>query len=268
MNEEQAQRWNGESGRRWIAQRERHAAVRAPLLAHLWRAAAIAPGDRVLDIGCGLGESSLAAAQVAGSVLGVDISETLLEVARGSAVSNVAFVVGDAQVYPFAPGSFDVVVSSFGVMFFDDPVAAFGNLYAALRPGGRLAFLCWQNDRCNELFGIPQRSFVVHDVPVPQDDDLFADSHRIAGLLATAGFGAIEVTAVEGSAWLGRDVADVMEYAAATPAVRRLSEGLDKALVDKVFATMEAEYSARLRDDGVWIKVAAWLASARRAGEV
>src|SRR5688572_4541176 len=100
MNEQQALRWNGESGQRWIAQRERNAAVRVSLLPHLWRVAAIAPGERVLDVGCGLGESSLAAAQVACSVLGLDISETLLEVARGSAVSNVAFVVGDAQVYP------------------------------------------------------------------------------------------------------------------------------------------------------------------------
>src|SRR5579885_3498256 len=113
--------------------------------------AAIQSGERILDIGCGSGETTLELARragPAGSALGVDISRLLLDAARAAArqaaLANVSFQEADAQTHAFAPASFDLVFSRFGVMFFEDPDAAFRNLKTALRPGGRLCFVCWR----------------------------------------------------------------------------------------------------------------------------
>src|SRR3546814_2320304 len=124
------------------------------LLAPLGRAAMNAltamPGERILDIGCGSGQTSLelgGAVEPGGEVLGIDLSAPLLEVAqrRNSGHQGLRFVQGDAQVFPFAPASFDAAFSRFGVMFFADPVAAFLNIRRGLKPGGRLAFACWRS---------------------------------------------------------------------------------------------------------------------------
>jgi SAM-dependent methyltransferase len=269
-NAAQAQRWNGDSGRNWIAHRERHVAVRRGILPHLWRAAAIAPGDRVLDVGCGCGETTIEAARTAGTVLGLDLSAPMLDVARRLAadegVTNVEFVQGDAQVHPLRPAFFDVVVSSFGVMFFADPAAAFGNLAAALRPGGRLAFVCWQDDRANEMFSIPLGAFQAHVRDLPGllgEDDPFADPAWVTALLTGAGLTGVRVDPVREPAWLGSDAADVV---GCTSGMRRihllLDELRDEALAARVLATMAGEYAARERPDGVWIDAAAWLVTA------
>jgi ubiquinone/menaquinone biosynthesis C-methylase UbiE len=114
--------------------------------------AAIRPGERVIDVGCGSGATTLAAAPLVGaqgSVLGVDVSEPMLAVARRRAagLGNVRFVAADAQTHAFEPGAQDLVLSRFGVMFFDDPPRAFASLRRALRPGGRLCFVCWGRSR-------------------------------------------------------------------------------------------------------------------------
>jgi SAM-dependent methyltransferase len=230
----QARRWNGDAGRRWIAQRERHVALRQRLTPHLLRAATISPGDRVLDVGCGCGEPTIEAARATGpdgGVVGLDLSAPMLAVARRLAaeagVGNVRFVQGDAQACPLAPAVFDVVISSFGVMFFDDPATAFANILSRLRPGGRLAFLCWQGELCNEVFGD------------------------------------VRVVAVHEPARIGSEVADVMGYVRNTSRVRELTAELDdQALASRVFATMAAEFAARRIPGGVWVDAAAWLVTA------
>ncbi|MFC0530398.1 class I SAM-dependent methyltransferase [Phytohabitans kaempferiae] len=266
----QAERWNGATGRRWVVQRERHAALREPVVPHLLRAAAVSPGDRVLDVGCGCGELTVrlaAASGVDGAVVGLDISAVLLAVARDLAAAAgepaVRFVRGDAQVYAFESAAFDVVVSGFGVMFFDDPVAAFANLAGALRPGGRLAFLCWQDDLRNEVFGIPLRAFAAHGVAVgPGEFDMFGEPRRIAALLTGVGFDRVRVMPVHGPARIGADVADVLGYVRATSRVRDLLAGLDEAVAGRVAATMADHYRARARPDGVWVDAASWLVTA------
>ena len=271
-NAEQVQRWNGDSAQKWIANRERHRAAHQRLIPHLFAGAAISPGDRVLDVGCGCGETTITAATAApgGGALGLDLSAPMLEVARQLAAeagaANARFEQGDAQVYPLGPGRYDVAISKFGVMFFDDPAAAFANIAAGVRPGGRLAFLCWQDDDHNEMFGIPLNAFAeCAQLAVPDRDSLFADPRRVTELLNGAGWTDIRTEAINEQAWLGADVADVMGYVRRIRMVENLvAELADDALAERALACAAEQYAARLRPDGVWIGAGVWLVTARR----
>lgn len=290
-NAAQVRRWNGESGRYWIAHRERHLARHQSLIPHLFGAAAIAPGERVLDVGCGCGVTTIMAARAAsgasgdrpggwwpglgeqdagGGAVGLDVSGPMLEVARRRAAQagavNAGFVQGDAQACPLRPESCDVMISSFGVMFFEDPAAAFANIAAALRPRGRLAFMCWQGDMLNELFAIPLRAFGnVMQLPGPVGGDLFGDPRQVTELLSGSGWENIHIEAVSGPAWMGSDVTDVMSYVRGMPMIRNLAADLaDQALTERVLATVAEQYSARQHLDGVWVHAAAWLVTALR----
>jgi hypothetical protein len=148
-------------------------------------------------------------------------------------------------------------------MFFDDPAAAFGNLRAALRPGGRLAFLCWQPDERNELFAIPLRALAVHTgQPQPGDADRFADPDWITRLLTGAGFADVRIVPVNEPARLGDDVPDVMGYTLGMVRVRGMLAELDGADAARVRDTMAELYAARRRPDGVWVEASAWLVTA------
>ena len=278
-NAEQAQRWNGESGRRWVTHRKRHQAEHQNLVPRLFEAVAIAPGERVLDVGCGCGATTIAAARAAldlarpgGRAVGVDLSAPMLTEARRLAgqagAGNVAFVRADAQACPLRRESCDVMISSFGVMFFADPAAAFTSNAAALRPGGRLAFRCWRPDTEKEVFSIPQRAFnAIAPGSVPARDDLFADPERLSRLLAAAGWTDIQADPVTQPAWIGSDVEDVIGYARGMELVRRVAEeaGGGDLLVERALAVMAGEYGARQAPDGVWVEAAAWLVTARRS---
>ncbi|MBO3743468.1 class I SAM-dependent methyltransferase [Actinoplanes flavus] len=265
-NEHEIERWNGDTARRWLAERARHAAVRDRLIPHLLDAAAVAPGDRVLDVGCGCGDTARALARSAGTVVGLDVSEPLLTVARRE-VPGVRFVRGDAQVHPLPPAGFDVVVSSFGVLFFDDPVAAFGNLRAAVRPGGRLAFLSWQDPLANEVFAIPLRVFQGYGYELPGGDgDPLADPERITAILTGAGFGAVRVRPVAEPARLGTDVADVLAYVTGTTRVGELFAAAGDGRAGPIRAAIQRELAARQRAGGVWVRAAAYLVTATAAG--
>jgi len=155
-NTEQAAEWDGPAG----AHRTRYAAVfdaeTRPHNERFRAATGVGPADHVLDVGCGTGQTTRDAARAAGAgrALGVDLSAQMLEharrISREEGLSNVAFEQADAQVHAFTPGSFDVAISRFGSMFFADPVAAFGNIGRALRPGGRLVLMVWQARERNE----------------------------------------------------------------------------------------------------------------------
>src|SRR6266853_1819734 len=157
VNTAQIEYWNGGAAETWVAQQERLDRELDPL----GRAAlvALAPrrGEHLLDVGCGSGQTTLQLADALGSagrVVGIDVSLPLLAAARRrSRVANVSFVHADAQKHAFEQ-PFDAIYSRFGVMFFDDPVAAFANLRRALRPGGTLAFVCWADVRTNDWFMI------------------------------------------------------------------------------------------------------------------
>jgi len=280
-NAAQAQRWNGASGQYWIEHRERHLAEHQNLTPHLFRSAAIVGGEQVLDVGCGCGDTTIMAARAAGgpprkrpsragSAVGLDLSAPMLAVARRLAtragVANVWFVRGDAQACPFRRATFDIVISNFGVMFFDDPRAAFAGLATATRPHGRLAFLCWQNDTQNEVFAIPLRAFGAYTrLPRPSAGDLFVDPRQIIELLSGSGWRDIGIGSVNEPAWIGSDVKDVMSYTCGMPAIRTLVASLDPVLTARVLTAIEEQYDALQRPDGIWVHAAAWLVTARRA---
>jgi SAM-dependent methyltransferase len=195
----------------------------------------------------------------------------MLEVARRLAqqadVSNVGFVQGDAQTCPLRQDSFDVMISSFGVMFFEDPAAAFAGIAATLGRGGRLAFLCWQHDTNNELFAIPLHAFGAQiRLPDPAAGDLFVDPQQITDLLSSTGWENVLIDAINEPAWIGSDVADVMSYVRGMPMVRSLTADLgDETLANQVLASIAEQYAARQRPDGVWVRAAAWLVAAHHA---
>ncbi len=199
-NAEQAEFWNLGPGQNWVEFQADLDALHEGVTEVLLRAAAPRAGEAVLDVGCGAGATSLAlAAAVApsGRVLGVDISAPLLRRAeerrRELGIGNLGFELADAQARRFEAGAFDLVASRFGVMFFADPVAAFRNLAAGLRPGGRLAFAAWAGPERNPWFTLPQRIAVARLGPVePSPPDApgpmaFRDIGRVCGILEAAG---------------------------------------------------------------------------------
>jgi SAM-dependent methyltransferase len=202
--------WNGPGGERWRARQPLQDALLAPVGELLMERAAPRAGERVLDIGCGAGATSIALArQVApnGGVLGVDVSAALLERARELAPPQlpVQFVLADATVYPFEPGRADLLFSRFGVMFFADPARSFTNMRAGLRPGARMVFACWRPPRENPWLMLPLQAAYRH-VPRlpevgPEEPGLFsfASEQRVRRILEGAGFSAIRLEPVDPS---------------------------------------------------------------------
>ncbi len=207
-NSEQISYWNGDAGQRWAERDDTMARLLAPLADALLDHAGVEGSQCALDIGCGGGSQSLALARRLGagaSVLGVDISAPLLEVARrktdgmGSEYAQLDFLQADAADYAFDPASFDLLFSRFGVMFFADPARAFENLRQALRPGGRLVFCCWQSLADNDWVRIPLQAALQH-LPAPVMPDphepgpfAFADADRVGKILQSSGFSVIDI---------------------------------------------------------------------------
>jgi SAM-dependent methyltransferase len=199
-NADQAVFWNSGPGRNWVRYQADLDANHAEITARLLAAAAPKPGENVLDIGCGAGGSTFRLAEAvgpSGRVDGLDISDPLLALAedrrQALGLANVAFSAGDAQTAPLAAACYDLVASRFGMMFFADPVAAFRNLAAALRPGGRMVFVAWAGPETNPWFAVPQAAAVARLGPVaPSAPDApgpmaFRDAPPVLGLLAAAG---------------------------------------------------------------------------------
>ena len=209
-NAAQIDYWNATAGPTWVAYQEQLDRQIEPLGRAAMAALAPAPGERVLDIGCGCGQSTMALAEAVGAggtVVGADISAPMLEVARARPVAvgaaRPSFRQADAQVDDLAegvPGGFDAVFSRFGVMFFADPAAAFANIRKALKPGGRLAFVCWRPFAENPWMALPAAAAAPHlPAPAAPPDPnapgpfAFADPERVRGILGDAGFGAVSI---------------------------------------------------------------------------
>jgi SAM-dependent methyltransferase len=268
--------WNGISGENWLIHDELHDRALAPWGDDVLGVAAPGPGDRVLDVGCGTGAMTRQAGHRAagGTALGVDISAPILDRARAKAeaegAGNVTFTVADAQVHPFAPASFDVAMSRFGVMFFDDPVAAFANVARALAPGGRLAFACWAALEDNEWSRLPSSTIAAHVGPptappgAPGPYSL-ADPARVRAVLGEAGFAGVGITEAPYPMYLGADADEAFAHVRSSGMTRALLDGKDPAAVDAALRALRDLYEELARGDDLTLGAKAWLVTATRA---
>lgn len=206
-NADQIAYWNGANGQRWTDRQAEQDMLLAPVSKALIDRAAPKAGERIIDVGCGCGSTSLTFAEKVGPngfVLGVDISGPMLARARQRAPKALPadFVQADATVYPFDPKSFDLLVSRFGVMFFAEPAVSFANLRNALRPSGRLAFACWREPRENPWMMAPLQAVYQHVPKLPPQGPedpgpfAFASEERVHRILTEAGFKGVAMEAM------------------------------------------------------------------------
>ena len=260
-NRDQYDAWNGDSGRRWVSDPDRRDRLIAPVIDLLLDAARLATGDAVLDVGCGCGATTLAAARAVapGEVVGLDISGPMLDVARTrlaeTGLSNVTFEQGDTQVHPLSPESFDVVMSRFGTMFFADGEAAFTNVRRALKRGGRLALATWQPLEANPWLTVPGQA-VLGPGPLPglgPGPGMFgqSDPAAIETTLRAAGFDDVTVTPVTVTLDLGDGPADAAAHVGDSGVGRAMLEALPEGDRAAALANIEAALAEHVVDGSV-----------------
>jgi SAM-dependent methyltransferase len=272
-NTGQLRAWDGDEGGYWAAHADRFDRGVAAYDESFMDAAAISPGDRVLDIGCGTGRTTRDAARAAadGAALGVDLSSAMLDVARRRAtderLTNVRFVQADAQIHPFETEAFEVAVGRTSAMFFGDRVAGLANVGRALRPGGRLALLTWQRLIDNEWIRELSAALAAgRDMPAPPADApgpfALAEPDVVKGVLGAAGYTDIALEARRELMWFGAHADDAYQFVLGL--LGWMLDGLhdtDRAdALDALRATTAAHETA----DGVLYESAAWIIRATR----
>ena len=272
-NAEQAKAWDGGEGAYWTRHADRFdravAAHHAPFL----EAAAIERSDQVLDIGCGSGQTTRDAARLArdGAALGVDLSAKLIELASQEAtkegLTNAGFEQADAQIHPFAPASYDVVISRTGAMFFGDPVAAFANIARALRPRGRLVLLTWQPLETNEwLTELSTALAAGRDLPTPPAESpgpfALSGPERVRAVLGAAGFTDVELAGSHQPIWFGEDADDAHRFVVGL--MGWMLEGLDATDRARALDDLHRTLAAHETADGVEFGSSTWTIHAIR----
>ena len=267
--------WNGRAGQTWVELKDLLDMELRGLGREAQAALNPAPGERVLDIGCGSGETSLelaAAVAPSGSVLGADLSQLLLDLARSRVADRglpVRFMAADAQTSDFGGAPFDAAFSRFGVMFFADPNAAFANIAAALKPGGRLAFVCWRTFAENPLMREPFEA-ALPLIPPPEPSDplapgpfAFADPERVRAILTGAGFGDIAIRPFDAKVggWTLDEALIVAQRLGPLGTILRLNPELALPVREAVRGALTRSQDA---DGRVCMAAAVWIVTATR----
>ena len=261
--------------RSWLRIREPLERQLEPLGRAAMETLALKPGERVLDVGCGIGGTPAALAEAVGTegrVVGLDLLQSAVDVARRTAglPQTISFLCGDAQTYPFEAKSFDAVFSRFGMMFFDDPAAAFRNMRRAMRPGGRLGFVCWRGLEENELDELPVRVAARH-LPANAVSDTaragwfsFADRAYLQTLLVQAGFTALEITPHDAQVSSGslHAMVEVCAEVGALGAILRHNPDLRP----RALAALEQALAERDGPAGPELRAAVWIVAAKMQG--
>ncbi len=273
VNEQQIEYWNGKVGERWATLQDRIDLMMNNITDALMPFANAEPGERVLDIGCGCGTTTLRLGMAAapnGSVVGLDISAPMLSVARARAQAmnaDIPFLESDAATHDFQP-VFDLVFSRFGVMFFADPLAAFKNIRKALAAKGRLAFVCWRDFKENEWAFAPfsaAKSFLPEQPPADPfapGPFAFADLDRLKRILRTAGFANVRIEKLDTTASLGATVEDAADQALMVGPLSRAVSELDDAARAKIRVAVQERFKSFQTAAGVTPGAACWLVGA------
>jgi ubiquinone/menaquinone biosynthesis C-methylase UbiE len=277
QNADQIAYWNSAVADRWARRQAEIDAMMAPFTDALLGAANLGPQGpwRILDVGCGSGETSILAAQIGHEVTGLDVSTSLLELAKARALQSglpsTSFFLGDASRM-FIDPPFDLILSRFGVMFFDDPPKAFANLAKMTKPGGRIVFVCWRAPTQNQWVTMPMSALEglveakganVVDGPGPFS---FADPDKVRRILSGAGFGDIRITPFDGEMAMGspKGIQAAAAYIAEIgPAARAIAE-LPKEERPKVIARLETIVTPLMRGECLMLQGGVWVVEAVR----
>lgn len=270
-NQDQIDYWNGPAGKRWAEAQESMDRNLAAINDGLLRFVAVKPGEKVLDIGCGCGTTTFAFADTAGPngrVTGVDISAPMLGVARARAGSKpVEFLEADASAHAFKP-EYDAVTSRFGVMFFADPTAAFANIRKALKPGGRLAFVCWrampENAWAVTPFMAARELLPAQPPPDPNAPGpfAFADPERLKSILEGAGFKNVKIEKLDTVMHMARTAQEAAQFSLGIGPLARAAAETDDATKTKIVERVAAAMKKFETPSGVAPPAACWLVAA------
>ena len=273
-NAEQTALWNGTAGSAWVDEQKSLDRMFEPIEAML--ADLVAPGARVLDIGCGTGATTIAAARRTGPegrATGIDISEPMLALARERAArAGVAaqFLCADAQTAELQPASHDLLISRFGVMFFGDPVAAFANLLRATRAGGELGLFVFRSIAENPFMTTAERAAApfLPDLP-PRNADApgqfaFADRDRVSKILGSAGWRDVDIRAVDVSCGFPR--AELDRYVTRLGPVGLILQKAPDDLRERVMDSVRTAFEPFVAGGEIRFTAACWRIAARAGG--
>jgi SAM-dependent methyltransferase len=273
-NPDQAAHWNDRAGHAWADLSDALDRLLAPFVPLLLDAAALQPGGRVLDIGCGAGAVTLAAAARVGSegrAVGVDISAPLIEAAtaraRKAGLANAEFVRVDAQAHAFESERFDAILSRFGVMFFENPVAAFRNLATAARPDATLACVAWRSADENPFMTTAERAAAPLLPGFPKREEKgpgqfgWADERQVHAILAESGWGGIRIRPIDMLCSLPEQ--ELGTYVTRMGPLGGLFADLDEAMKAEVARRVEAAFRPFVADGVARFTAACWMVTAR-----
>jgi SAM-dependent methyltransferase len=272
-NAEQIALWNDSAGRAWVETQETLDAVLAPFEAALVEAVAAGKAQRVLDVGCGTGGTTLAIARQVGpqgTVVGLDISEPMIALAKQRAeLASVPprFLCADAQTHAFEPASFDMIVSRFGVMFFDDSVRAFTNLRRATAPGGALHAIVWRSAADNPFMTAAERAAApfLPQMPARKPDEpgqfAFADRNRVYSILERSGWTGIDIRPLDVECTLPKS--ELPTYVTRLGPLGRVLPQLDEKTRSRVVAAVLAAFDRYVHGTEVRFTAACWTVAAR-----
>lgn len=271
-NADQIAFWNGEAGEKWVKSQDRLDKMLAGISDEIVKTARAAPGETILDIGCGCGETSLRLAKTAGRVVGIDISRPMLaraaQRAKDAGIANFKAIEADASDHSFG-AEFDLLFSRFGVMFFADPDRAFANLRKSLKPGGRLAFVCWRDWRDNEWARVPIAAARPHLPPHPpmgpEDPGpfAFADLARLRRILSSGGFDEITARPFDTQMHLGADHEEALAHTQEFGPVARMMAAASDAEKAKAVAALSAALKPFADRKPFTLGGAVWIVTAR-----
>jgi len=274
-NHEQTALWNGRAGRAWVDQQQVLDQLFKPLENRLMEEVCAARGHRVLDVGCGTGSTTIAAARLLGATghcVGVDISQPMIAAARARAIrdeSPASFICADVQQYPFEPASFDTIISRLGVMFFDNPVVAFANLRRAATDGANLRCIAWRSAAENAFMTTAERAAapLLPNIPPRRPDApgqfAFADRQWISSILEKSGWAGIDIQSIDVVCTMPEK--ELVGYLARLGPVGLILEDADERARTHAIDTIRTAFDPYVHGTEVRFTAACWMISAGAA---